>query len=231
MELYNADCFDILPKIKANSIDMILCDLPYGTTQNKWDCILPLDKLWEQYKRIIKENGVIALHADMPFTATLVTSCRELYRYELVWVKEKGSDFLNANRKPLKAHETIEIFYKKQPVYNKQWVLGEPYTRTGYKKSENYGKMQSAATNCTDGRRNPTTVLRFKRDIRLHPTQKPLALEEWLIKTYTNPSAVVLDNCMGSGTTGVAAKKTGRDFIGIEKEQKYFQIAYKRIST
>ena len=131
MKLYCADCMDILKGIPEGSIDMILCDLPYGTTRNKWDVIIPLEPLWAQYRRIIKSNGVIALHSDMPFTAALVSAGKDLYRYELIWVKENGSDFLNANRKPLKAHESIQIFYKHQPTYTKQYVDGKPYKRGG----------------------------------------------------------------------------------------------------
>lgn len=140
MKLYCADCMDILKGIPEGSIDMILCDLPYGTTRNKWDVIIPLEPLWAQYRRIIKSNGVIALHSDMPFTAALVSAGKDLYRYELIWVKENGSDFLNANRKPLKAHESIQIFYKHQPTYNKQYVDGKPYKMGGGGKAKGFPK-------------------------------------------------------------------------------------------
>lgn len=233
MKLYCADCMDILKGIPEGSIDMILCDLPYGTTRNKWDVIIPLEPLWAQYRRIIKSNGVIALHGDMPFTAALVSAGKDLYRYELIWVKENGSDFLNANRKPLKAHESIQIFYKHQPTYNKQYVDGKPYKNRGgqrRKASPNWGKFRDGIlTDCSDGKRNPTTILKFPREKGLHPTQKPVKLEEWLIKTYTNPGETVLDNCMGSGTTGVACINTNRDFIGIEKNPDYYKTAISRI--
>lgn len=140
MKLYCADCMDILKGIPEGSIDMILCDLPYGTTRNKWDVIIPLEPLWAQYRRIIKNNGVIALHSDMPFTAALVSAGKDLYRYELIWVKENGSDFLNANRKPLKAHESIQIFYKHQPTYNKQYADGKPYKNRGGAKAKDFPK-------------------------------------------------------------------------------------------
>ena len=233
MKLYCADCMDILKGIPEGSIDMILCDMPYGTTRNKWDVIIPLDPLWAQYRRIIKSNGVIALHSDMPFTAALVSAGKDLYRYELIWVKENGSDFLNANRKPLKAHESIQIFYKHQPTYNKQYVDGKPYkNRSGQRReaSQNWGKFRDGIlTDCSDGKRSPTTILKFPRENGLHPTQKPVKLEEWLIKTYTNPGETVLDNCMGSGTTGVACINTNRDFIGIEKNPDYYKTAISRI--
>ena len=216
MKLYCADCMDILKGIPEGSIDMILCDLPYGTTRNKWDVIIPIKPLWAQYRRIIKSNGVIALHSDMPFTAALVSAWKDLYRYELIWVKENGSDFLNANRKPLKAHESIQIFYKHQPTYNKQYVDGGRF-------------HDGILTDCSDGKRNLTTILKFPREKGLHPTQKPVKLEEWLIKTYTNPGETVLDNCMGSGTTGAACINTNRDFIGIEKNPDYYKTAISRI--
>lgn len=230
MKLYCADCMDILKGIPEGSIDMILCDLPYGTTRNKWDVIIPLEPLWAQYRRIIKSNGVIALHSDMPFTATLVSAGKDLYRYELIWAKEEGSDFLNANRKPLKAHESIQIFYKHQPAYNKQYVDGKPYKSGSKKASQNWGEFRDGiSTGRSDGKRSPTTILKFPRERGLHPTQKPVKLEEWLIKTYTNPGETVLDNCMGSGTTGVACINTNRDFIGIEKNPDYYKTAISRI--
>ena len=171
MKLYCADCMDILNGIPEGSIDMILCDLPYGTTRNKWDVIIPLEPLWAQYRRIIKSNGVIALHSDMPFTAALVSAGKDLYRYELIWVKENGSDFLNANRKPLKAHESIQIFYKHQPAYNKQYVDGKPYKSVSGKASQNWGKFRDVIlTDCIDGKRNPTTILKFPRENGLHAT-------------------------------------------------------------
>lgn len=221
----------MMQDIPDGSIDMILCDLPYGTTVCKWDTVLPFDQLWAQYTRIIKENGVIALFADEPFSANLVHSNLKLYRYELIWQKEQGTDFLNANRKPLKAHEKIQIFYKKQPVYNKQLTDGKPYraVNDGKKSTDCYGSFKMGYFKSMGDKRNPITVLKFNRERGLHPTQKPVALLEYLVKTYTNEGETVLDNCMGSGSTGVACMNTGRRFIGMEIDPQYFAVAEKRI--
>lgn len=212
-------------------IDMILCDLPYGTTRCKWDSVIPFESLWEHYTRIIKDNGVIAIFADEPFSAKLVNSNLKLYRYELIWQKEQGTDFLNANRKPMKAHEKIQIFYKKQPVYNKQLTKGKPYRAVngGKKSTDCYGNFKMGYFKSMGDKRNPITVLKFNRERGLHPTQKPVALLEYLVKTYTNEGDTVLDNCMGSGTTGVACANTGRRFIGIEKDDHWFEVARDRI--
>lgn len=213
------------------SVDMVLCDLPYGSTKNKWDTIVPFDKLWEQYNRIIANNGVIALFCDGLFMANLMLSNTKMWRYNLVWNKNRGCDFLNANVKPLKSHEEIAIFYKKKPVYNKQFWYSTPYTRTkNGSLSDNYGDRNSAWSESKNGERNPLSILSFNRDAsRVHPTQKPVALLEWLIKTYTNEGMTVLDNCMGSGSTGVACANTNRNFIGMELDENYFEIAKERI--
>lgn len=217
--------------ILNKSVDMILCDLPYGNTRNKWDSIIPFDLLWEQYERIIKDNGAIALFCDGMFTAQLLKSNPKLWRYNLIWDKQRGCDFLNANVKPLKCHEDIAIFYKKKPVYNKQPWFSRPYKRQkNGTLSDNYGDRKEAYSESKDGARNPLTILSFPRDgNRIHPTQKPLKLLEYLIKTYTNEGDVVLDNCMGSGSTCVAAINTNRHYIGFELEQEYFDIASQRI--
>lgn len=230
MTLLQGDCLDLMQEIPDGSVDMILCDLPYGTTRNKWDSVIPLNELRKHYLRILKPNGVICLHTDQPFTAEVVETFRKIWRYELVWVKESGSDFLNANRKPMKAHETIQVLYRKQPTFNKQRSDGKPYkTRTGGH-SNNYGDFKIGVhTDCIDGKRNPTSVLRFNRERGLHPTQKPVPLLEYLIRTYTNEGETVLDNCMGSGSTGVACVNTGRNFIGIELDQCYFETGKQRI--
>ena len=222
-----------MKKIPDKSIDMILCDLPYGTTNNEWDKIIPFELLWQAYNRIIKDNGCIALFGNQPFTSHLVISNEKYFRYSLVWVKNKFSDFLNAKRKPMKVNEDICIFYKKQPTYNPQYTYGEPYkrwnTQEAVDKQTNYGSHKSNIAQ-SDGKRLPLTVLNFNRVERpLHPTQKPVDLLEWLIKTYTNENEIVLDNCMGSGTTGVAALKNNRKFVGIELNDTYFDIAKKRI--
>ena len=226
------DCLELMKEISDKSIDMILCDLPYGTTNNKWDNIIPLKELWSEYSRIIKDNGAIILFADGMFTANLILSNPKMWRYNLIWDKQRGCDFLNANVKPLKSHEDICVFYKHKPTYNKQYWYSTPYKKTkNGSLSNNYGDRGVAYTESTDGKRNPLSILSFPRDgKRLHPTQKPIALCEWLIKTYTNENDVVLDNCMGSGSTGVACINTGRNFIGYELDEKYFEIAEKRLN-
>ena len=217
--------------IENKSVDFVLCDLPYGETRNKWDSVIPLIDLWEQYIRIIKDNGCIALFCDGLFMADLMKSNTKMWRYNLIWDKQRGSDFLNANVKPLKCHEEIAIFYKKKPTYNKQIWYSTPYKKTkNGRLSDNYGNRGSAFTESLDGARNPLTILRFPRDgERYHPTQKPISLLEWLINTYTNKNDTVLDNCMGSGSTGVACINTKRNFVGIENNNKYFEIAEQRI--
>jgi site-specific DNA-methyltransferase (adenine-specific) len=235
IQLYNGDCLELMKKIPDGSVDLVLCDLPYGTTRNKWDSIIPLDRLWEQYKRVIKDNGAIALFSAEPFTSLLITSNIQWFRYDLIWSKTQGSDFLNANRKPLRSHENICVFYKKQPTYNPQKTDGKPYkAKSGETTSSNFGKFNgNHPTENKDGKRCPLSVLRFSGEHnrgKQHPTQKPTALLEWLVKTYTNEGDLVLDNCMGSGSTGVACVNTNRNFIGIELDKGYFDIAEKRIN-
>lgn len=231
-KLYNGDCLEIMKDIPDKSIDMILCDLPYGTTKNKWDSIIDLDKLWNQYKRIIKDNGAIVLFSQMPFTIELAKSNIQDLKYEWIWEKEQGTGHLNAKKMPMKIHENILVFYKKLPTYNPQWEYGKPYIATYSTHSSNYGKQKDNVTTVSDGRRYPKDIIKIKKaksDKHLHPTQKPVELLEYLIKTYTNENETVLDNCMGSGSTGVACKNTNRNFIGIELDEKYFNIAKERI--
>lgn len=230
MQLLHGDCLEILPNISDNSVDMILCDLPYGTTQNKWDSIIDLSKLWIEYKRIIKSGGVIALFSQMPFTIDLVNSCREWFRYEWIWQKSQGTGFLNANRMPLKIHENIMIFYDKLGTYNPQFRTGSYHTRgSSSTLSANYGKYQRVCKEPSNAY-YPIDIVTFdKSQLREHPTQKPVDLCEYLIMTYTNKGETVLDNTMGSGSTGVACVNTGRDFIGIELDKGYYDIACKRI--
>lgn len=243
-KLLQGDCLELMNKIPDKSIDMILCDLPYGTTKNKWDSVLPFDKMWEQYDRIIKENGCIALFADGMFMSDLMQSNKKLWRYNLVWDKELISGFLNANRMPLRSHEEICIFYKKLPAYNPQFTEGEPLHGMGTKfsqeknKNNNYGNFDScnnpSAKRTGDTKKYPKSIVKFPRPascVMIHPTQKPVELLEWLIKTYTNENDFVLDNCMGSGSTGVAAVGINRNFIGMELEEKYFNIAKERIES
>lgn len=239
IDLKQGNCLELMKEIPSHSIDMILCDLPYGTTACKWDIIIPFEPLWEEYKRIIKNNGAIALFGKQPFTSFLIQSNLPWWRYELIWEKEKGTDFGNANRKPLNAHESIQIFYNKQPTYNKQMLPGQPYTKKNYRNNDEEDlnfKSDNSGVWVNKGERTPITVLKFARDnihkgTNLHPTQKPVKLLEWLIKSYTNENELVLDNCMGSGSTGVACINTNRNFIGYELESNYFEIAQNRINN
>lgn len=236
IQLYHGDCLELMKDIPDKSIDMILCDLPYGTTACKWDVVIPLEPLWEQYERIIKDNGVIVLFSAQPFTSILVCSNLKLFKYEWVWDKvNKFSGHLNAKKQPMRQTERINVFYKKQTTYNPLMERGEPYTAVSSgAKSSNYGKQTDKIVTVCDGRRYPRDIIKIKGDERgtvgrIHPTQKPIEICEYLIKTYTNEGEIVLDNCMGSGSTGVACINTNRNFIGIEKEDKYFEIAKKRI--
>ena len=210
---------------------MILADLPYGTTRNKWDSILPFDVLWKEYKKICKKNYIIVLTAQTPFDKILGVSNLKELRYELIWQKNKATGHLNAKKAPLKAHENILVFYKKLPVYNPVMGSGKAYSNSHKPgdSGENYGKVKySSVKDVTT--RYPQSIIQFNVDIKadFHPTQKPVALMEYLIKTYTNENDIVLDNTMGSGTTGVACINTNRRFIGIEKDEKYFEIAVNR---
>ena len=236
-KLYNGDCLEIMKNIKDKSIDMILCDLPYNTkikrtTWNDWDNEINLNELWQHYNRIIKDNGVIVLFAQGVFVANLISSNFKNYRYEWIWEKEQGTGFLNAKHMPLKNHENILVFYKKKPTYNPQMRKGSPYITTKGSKSSNYCKTDKIVKTENKGERYPLTILKFKRDKdKLHPTQKPVSLLQYLIKTYTNEGEIILDNCMGSGSTGVACLNTNRKFIGIELDENYFNIAKERMES
>ena len=237
-QLYNDDCLKVMPNIPDKSIDMILCDLPYQRTKNKWDIIIPFDKLWSQYNRIAKDNACIALFSDGMFMAELMMSNVKMWRYNLVWDKVLPSGFLNANRMPLRSHEEVCIFYKKQPVYNPQKVKGNPNHSKGKPKccnNNNYGNFEFVDNSSELGdMKHPVSILKFPKphpSISVHPTQKSVNLCEWLIKSYTNEKMTVLDNCMGVGTTGVACMNTNRNFIGIELESNYFNIAKDRIEN
>jgi site-specific DNA-methyltransferase (adenine-specific) len=232
-EIICGDCLDVMPIMPDKSIDMILCDLPYGTTCCSWDSIIPLDRLWKQYERIIKDNGAIVLTAQTPFDKVLGMSNIKLLRYEWIWEKEQGTGSMNANKMPLKKHENILVFYKYLPTYNPEMKQGTPYqVKRKRVNSEVYGKTGTRNNYIAknNGHRWPTSIIQFQRKVtsRIHPTQKPVALFEYLIRTYTNPGDLVLDNCIGSGTTAIAAYNTGRNFIGIEKEKRYVDAARKR---
>lgn len=231
--LFKGDCLEIMKNIPDGSVDMILCDLPYGTTQNKWDSILPLEALWNQYNRIIKDIGVIALFAQAPFDKVLGCSNIKNLRYEWIWEKNIASGHLNVRWMPMKNHENILIFYKEPSAYCPQMDEGSPYISNRKERDDsgdNYNGVVRTDT-INKGTRYPKTVLHFDREIGFHPTQKPVPLLEYLIKTYSKENDLVLDNCMGSGSTGVACINTNRNFIGIELNEKYFNIAKERISN
>lgn len=230
--LYMGDCLDVLSEIPDGSVDMVLCDLPYGTTNFKWDKKLPFGRLWAEYSRLIREHGAIALTAQQPFATDLIVTGRKLFRYELIWEKPLACGFLNANRMPLRAHENILIFYKKLPVYHPQMTPGTSYYKKGGGDGSVYGRTYRIQEHRNTGQRYPRSVLRFANvNARNHghPTEKPLELFEWLIRTYTNGGDLVLDNCLGSGTTAVAAERQNRRWLGIEKELEYCEIAKRRL--
>ena len=244
VELIHGDCLVEMKNIPDKSIDMILCDLPYevlnkGNKNASWDRLLPFDQLWEQYNRIIKDNGAIILFAQGMFTAQLMMSNPNMWRYNLIWDKILTSGFLNAKRMPLRSHEDILVFYKSLPTYNPQMTIGEPLHSKGisYKNKELTNNCYGDMIGADDLRKGstekyPKSIVRFQKphpSCAVHPTQKSEELCEYLIKTYTNEGETVLDNCMGSGTTGVAAIKTNRNFIGIELDDGYFNIAEERI--
>lgn len=234
-KLYNADCFEIMENndlVPDESVDLILCDLPYGVTDNKWDKILPAERLWNSYLRIIKPNGAILLHSQQPFSSLLIQSQPRLYRYNWIWLKNRATGFLNCRRMPLKAFEEILVFYKKSPTYNPQGVIPRDHCKMRlHRASENYRTKDKTYSRETKYRNYPKNLLKFPCvNHPDHPTQKPVELLEYLIKTYTDPGNLVMDNCMGSGSTGVASINTGRRFVGIEMDERYYLISRKRIT-
>ncbi|MGL5765337.1 MAG: DNA-methyltransferase [Sarcina sp.] len=237
VKLYKGDCLEVMKNIEDKSVDMVLCDLPYGTTRCKWDVIIPFDKMWKQYNRITKDNGAIVLFGSEPFSSTLRMSNVKNYRYDLIWNKMRGSDPMNSKHRPMRSHENISIFYKKKGVYNPQMVkLDKPDIRKNNKTSTSdlWNKNGDIVTNKTYTHRFPLSIIKqtnSNQKNKLHPTQKPVALLEYLIKTYTNEGQIILDNTMGSGSTGVACLNTNRKFIGIEMDEKYFEIAKERIEN
>ena len=239
--LFWADCFDVFPFIADKSVDAIICDLPYGTTACKWDSVLPLDKLWKEYNRIIKPKGAIILTASQPFTTTLIESNKNNFAFAWVWDKKFGANFVQAKRQPIKVHEDVLIFTNggMQPNYYPQMIKRDKPIKKGCNKQSDaipIARTENAKLFGEQGKeyneKHPTSIIQF--DVRkgrgLHPTQKPVELMEYLIKTYTNENEMVLDNTMGSGTTGVACLKTNRQFIGIEKEKQYYNVAVRRLS-
>ena len=247
--IINGECLEEMGKLPDKSIDLILCDLPYGTTPASWDSRIPMDKLWEQYERIIKDNGVIALTSQQPFTSLLICSNLKIYKYNWIWEKDNGTNFLNSKFQPLKITEDICIFgrgatsFVKNGMnmnYNPQFTEGKAYSCKSGKQGNNSAVVRGGKGGREDvsghitvnkGKRYPKNLIKFNRDKeKVHPTQKPVALMEYLIKTYTDEGDLVLDNCMGSGTTGVACKNLNRRFVGIELDEKYFEIAKERIN-
>ena len=246
IDLRLGDCLEVMKEIPSKSIDAIICDLPYGTTACKWDIVIPFEPLWEQYKRIIKDNGAIVLFGSQPFTSALVMSNPKLFRYELIWEKGQGSNYALSKKQPLKTHENILVFYKKQPTYNPQMIEKTDAAKKRAKRNH-FSNSITSEHDIIKKRRGdcdrlgvsyPRSVNYFKSERNnqykksvFHPTQKPLIMIEYLVKTYTNENDLVLDNTMGSGTTMLACQNTNRNGIGIEKDEKYFKIAEQRINS
>ena len=244
---YQGDCLVEMDNIADKSVDMILCDLPYGTTACKWDSVIPFEPLWKHYERVIKDNGVIVLFASQPFTSLLVASNIKLFKYEWVWDKVQPTGALTVKKMPMKQHENILVFYKQQPTYNRQMadrkkedlrvnaVRNKNNQKTNFGYEHTGGMTMKYAADYDPTKVNPKSILTYSkqptRTKNLHPTQKPVELLKYLVKTYTNEFETVLDNTMGSGSTGVACKELNRHFIGIEKDEKYFEIAVSRVSA
>ena len=237
VDLRLGDCLELMKDIPDGSVDLVLTDPPYGTTACKWDSVIPFEPMWEQLNRVIKPNGAICLFCSEPFSSALRMSNIKNFKYDWIWDKQRGSNFQNARKQPMKQHENICVFYKKQPTYNPQYWYSTPYeTKERKRKNEIEGLRGGSAANiCAatvseDGKRYPLSIIKMSRDgNRIHPTQKPIALLEYLIRTYTNEGETVLDFTAGSGSTGVACVNTNRRFIGIELDEGYFNIARKRI--
>jgi site-specific DNA-methyltransferase (adenine-specific) len=237
-KVIQGDCLEVMDKMieKGIKVDMILADLPYGTTQNKWDSIIPLDELWLRYEKIIKENGAIVLTAQTPFDKVLGCSNLKLLKYEWIWEKSKSTGYLNARKMPMKSHENVLVFYKKPPTYNPQMTEGKPY-KNNHKAGDtgdNYGENKKDYSYENEGIRFPKSIQYFesiKTNQQLHPTQKPLDMFEYFINTYTNENEIILDNVCGSGTTLVAARNLKRKCYGIELDERYCQIAKERLEN
>ena len=231
--VYNEDCLIGMNRIADKSVDMILCDLPYGTTACKWDTIIPFKPLWAQYERVIKDNGAIVLFGNEPFSSQLRLSNLKNYKYDWKWDKVRGSNFATVKIRPFNSFEDIMVFYKKQPKYHPQKSEGKPYTqKQGFVgESKQTGLSRQNVITVNNGERFPLSILRFSKESGLHPTQKPVSLFEYLIKTYTNEGETVLDNCIGSGTTAIACINTNRNYIGFEMDKGYFNIINERIKN
>jgi site-specific DNA-methyltransferase (adenine-specific) len=235
IDLRLGDCLEVMKTIETGSIDMIFCDLPYGTTACKWDIVIPFEPLWEQYNRIIKDSGAIVLFGREPFSSYLRTSNVKMYRYDWIWEKSKATNFLFAKQMPLIAHEDIMVFYKSKPTYNPQKTQGKPYNKGREKRTEIEAVGKIGNGNLIEnktGLRNPRSVQYFvtaEREGKLHPTQKPIKLIEYFVNTYSNENDTILDNTMGSGTTMLACKNLNRNGIGIEKDPQYYAVAVARV--
>jgi len=239
-EIYKGDCLELMPKfVESKSIDMIFCDLPYETTKCKWDIVIPFEKLWSEYERIIKDNGVILLFGNEPFSSVLRTSNLKLYRYDWIWEKTKATGFQNSKIQPMRKYENLSVFYKHKPTYNPQGIIkkkiGKTNVRTGSNiKNEHSFNTYNGKKPVAEFTNYPTNIVKFKNASgkgHLHPTMKPLSLIEYMIKTYTNEGDLILDNTCGSGTTGLGAKNLKRDYIMMEQDPEYYEIACKRVLT
>ena len=231
IDLRLGDCLQVMKKLNNNSVDMVLCDLPYGTTKIKWDEVIPFEPLWKQYERVVKKNGAIVLFSAQPFTSKIISSNIDMFKYELIWQKDRPQNIFNCKIQPLRSHENILVFYKNQPTYNPQFFEGKPNNSVGKGlfKSAHYS-IKTATNRDKSHLKYPQSVLFYKKEHPpIHPTQKPVALLEWLIKTFSNENDTVLDNTMGSGSTMVACLNAKRHGIGIEKDESYFEIALKRV--
>jgi site-specific DNA-methyltransferase (adenine-specific) len=230
------DCLTLLPRVASASVDMVLCDLPYGTTQNKWDSVIPFEPLWAQYARVCKPGAAIVLTCAQPFTSALVMSNPKMFKYEWVWCKVRVTGHLNAKKQPLRAHESVVVFYAAQCLYNPQMTPSGGHIRGPFggqkKRTENYGVFSDDNRTHEASEYYPRSIITFQAEMQsVHPTQKPVALWEYLIRTYTNEGDTVLDNCCGSGTTGVACQNTGRNFIQMELSPEYCEIARSRLKA
>ncbi|WP_288773774.1 site-specific DNA-methyltransferase [uncultured Psychrobacter sp.] len=234
-KLWHGDCLELMKDIPDGSVDLILTDPPYGTTQCKWDSVINLNLMWQELKRVARPNAAIVMTAVQPFTTTLISSNIKMFKYDWVYCKTQATNFLNAKKQPLRNHESVLVFYRKQPTYNPQMTNGKPYSITDGKKSQSVSGdadiTNGGHRTVSDGKRYPLSVMsKITSETGLHPTQKPVALMEYLIKTYTHEGDTVLDFTMGSGSTGVACAKTNRGFIGIELDRDYYDIAVNRIN-
>ena len=233
-EVHQGDCLEILKQVPDGSVDMVLCDLPYGTTRCKWDTIIPFEPLWDEYRRVAKKNAAIVLTAAQPFTSVLIASNLKEFKYNWVWEKSKATGYLNAKKMPMRAHEDVCVFYRKPPTHNPQMWESTPYNKgSAHRPTEVYGKQKEVLVKNDTGLRYPRTVQYFKTAESegkvYHPTQKPISLFRYLIETYTNEGEVVLDSCLGAGTTALAALSCNRNFIGMELAEEYVKISRDRI--